>query len=60
MMFFFSRCSHERVSAGIPAIFRARFLVQEYKRTYRSFATTVSQIKLVIFSGDTFEGFGVL
>jgi hypothetical protein len=28
--------------------------------TYRSFATTVSQLKLCDFSGETFKGFEVL
>jgi hypothetical protein len=37
----YSQCSHQHVSAGIPAIFRVRFLVQECKLTYRSFATSV-------------------
>jgi hypothetical protein len=29
---FYSKCSHQRVSAGIPAIFRV-MLLQDYKRT---------------------------
>jgi hypothetical protein len=45
---FYSQCSRQHVSAGIPAIFRVRFLVQEYKRTYRSFATTMSQLKILV------------
>ena len=30
------------------------------KQTYRSFATTVSQLKICDFSGETFKGFEVL
>jgi hypothetical protein len=30
------------------------------KQTYRSFATTVSQLKISDFSGETFKGFEVL
>jgi hypothetical protein len=30
------------------------------ENTYRSFATTVSQLKICDFSGETFEGFEVL
>jgi hypothetical protein len=29
-------------------------------RTYRSFATTMSQLKMCDFSGETFRGFEVL
>jgi len=31
-----------------------------YVKTYRSFATTVSQLKISDFSGETFKGFEVL
>ena len=31
-----------------------------YKPLYRSFATTVSQLKMGDFSGETFQGFEVL
>ena len=57
---FYSQCSHQHVSAGIPAIFRVRFFVQEHKRIYRPFATTVSQLKISDFSGETFKAFEVL
>jgi hypothetical protein len=57
---YYSQCSRQHVSAGIPAIFRVRFLVQEYKRAYRSFATTVSGLKISDFSGEMFKGFEVL
>jgi hypothetical protein len=30
---FYSSCSHQNVSPGIPAIFRVLLLLQEYKRT---------------------------
>ena len=30
------------------------------KPTYRSFATTLSQLKIIDFSGETFKGFEVL
>jgi hypothetical protein len=57
---FYSQYSRQHVSAGIPAIFRVRFLVQKYKRKYRLFATTVSQLKISDFSRETFKVFEVL
>ena len=30
---FYSQCSHQHVSAGIPSNFRVNILLQEYKRT---------------------------
>jgi len=42
--------------------FRSRFVTYllNFPRTYRSFATTVSQLKICDFSGEAFKGFEML
>jgi len=45
---FYSQCSHQHVSAGIPAIFKVMLLFHEYKRTNVVSCVTITpeQLKL--------------
>jgi hypothetical protein len=44
---------------NVKKVWGARYLLKNMV-IYRSFATTVSQLKMCDFSGDTFKGFEVL
>jgi hypothetical protein len=53
----------QSIPRQVTQVFQMQLLVTQFKIkifTYRSFATTVSQLKIYGFSGETFKGFEVL